>query len=122
MPNILQALDDYITKSAQNRCIWLLNEIKGVTHKFNTKQHVIVSLLDARVNYYNCHQSQNQSNAEYLALFTSNVQVLEYYKASVGESYLLANDGGGTNTIAQRTKTMRDSSIAMLFIRNSDAR
>jgi hypothetical protein len=117
MRNKLRALDDFVSENQKNNCIWLLKEIKGVTHKFDTKRHVVMSLLDARVAFYNCHQTQNQTNADYLATFQSNVQVLEYYKATVGENYIHAD---ASKSVTERTKIMRDSTIAIMFIRNSD--
>jgi Zinc knuckle len=119
MRNKLRALDDFVSENQKNNCIWLLKEIKGVTHKFDTKRHVVMSLLDARVAFYNCHQTQNQTNADYLATFQSNVHVLEYYKATVGENYIHAD---ASKSVTERTKIMRDSTIAIMFIRNSDPR
>jgi hypothetical protein len=79
MRNKLRALDDFNEENKNNNCIWLLNEIKGVTHQFDTKRNMYLSLLDARIAYFTCRQAANQTNADYLAVFSANVQVLEYY-------------------------------------------
>jgi hypothetical protein len=118
----IRALDDFPTQNPINNCIWLLREIKGVTHQFDTKRNVFLSLLDARIVYYTCKQGPNQSNADYLEIFSANVEVLEYYKASVGESYLLIDDVNGTRTVAQRTALARNATIAMSFLRGADSR
>jgi hypothetical protein len=83
MRNKLRALDDYELKCATNNCVWILKEIKGFNHQFDTKRNIFLSLLDACISYFNCRQTEHQSNAEYLAVFTFNVQVLEYYKANI---------------------------------------
>jgi hypothetical protein len=40
MRNKLRALDEFTEENKNNNCIWLLNEIKGVTHQFDTKRRV----------------------------------------------------------------------------------
>jgi Reverse transcriptase (RNA-dependent DNA polymerase)/Zinc knuckle len=78
--------------------------------------------LDARIAYYTCNQAPNQSDFEYLAVFRANVEVLEYYKANIGESYLLIDDAGATLTTQERTELARGRTIAMAFLRGSDPR
>jgi hypothetical protein len=58
--------------------MWLLAEIKGVTYQFDTKRNMFLSLLDARIAFHTCKQALNQSTADYLEIFTSNVKVSEY--------------------------------------------
>jgi hypothetical protein len=120
MSNKLYALDEYESKCSANDCVWILKEIKGVTHQFDNKRNMFLSLLDAHTAYYNCRQTQHQSNAEYLAIFTGNVQVLEYYKANVSESYLLVQDPTGTLKIDGWKKIARDCTIAMAFLKGAD--
>jgi hypothetical protein len=50
------------------------------------------------------------------------VEVLEYYKANIGESYLLIDDAGATLTTQERTELARGRTIAMAFLRGSDPR
>jgi Zinc knuckle len=102
--------------------VWLLKQIKAISHQFDTKQYMYLSLLDARAAYINCRQGLNQTDAEYFELFTANVQVLEYFKANVGEVYTLADDPTGRLTEAARKKLVRDRSIAAAFLRGADPR
>jgi Zinc knuckle len=118
----IRALSDFSTRNRANDCIWLLNEIKGVTHQFNTKRRIFLSLLDARRAYFTCRHAQNQTNADYLEVFRSNVEVLEYYKATVGESYELIENIGGNMTVAERTAVAQGCTIAMAFLCGSDPR
>jgi hypothetical protein len=122
MRNKIRALDDYDTESLKNNCIWLLKEINGVAHQFDTSRNTYLSLIDARAEFYNLRQGASQSNASYLAVFTSNVQVLDYYKASFSESYLLVDDKFGTLSVEDRTKSTRDKTLAIVFLRGSDPR
>jgi hypothetical protein len=115
----IRSLSDFALENRLNNCIWLLGEIKGVTHQFDTKRNVFLSLLDARIAYYTCKQTQNQTNAAYLEVFTFHVQVLEYYKANVGESYLLVGSSNGTFSTLERTQMARGCTIAMAFVRGA---
>jgi hypothetical protein len=101
-----------------------LNEINGITHQFDTKQSIILSLIEARAAFINCKQGPTQSNAEYLAVFTANVQVLEHYKAVVGEgeSYMTSSNPLLKLTAKEREQMTRDRTIGMAFLRNSDQR
>jgi Zinc knuckle len=108
------------TFNMDNDVVGLLNEIKGVTHQFDTKRNLYLSVHRARKAYYTCVQTQHQTDAEYLAVFTANIQVLEYYKAPVGESYKMAGGDKDTQTIEIRAKVARDASIAMAFLDGAD--
>jgi hypothetical protein len=114
----IRALSDLTTKNPKKNYVWLLSEIKGVTHQFDTKRNVFLSLLDARIAYYTCKQGQNQSNTDYLEIFSANVQVLEYYKASIGESFNLVPASLETETV--QTQSARGQTIAMAFLRGAD--
>jgi hypothetical protein len=118
----IRALSQFTVENRLNNCIWLLGEIKGVTHQFDTKRNMYLSLLDARIAYFTCKQTQNQTNADYLEVFTSHVQVLEYYKANIGESYLLVDSANGTYNTVERTQMARGLTIAMAFLRGADPR
>jgi hypothetical protein len=80
---------------------------------------MFLSLLYAQIAYYTCRQTNQQTNAQDLALFTANVQVLEYYKAAVSESYLLI-DGDNGATVEARKKVALDRTIAMAFWKGAD--
>jgi hypothetical protein len=83
---------------------------------------MFLSLLDARIAYYNCRQTAHQSNAQYLALFTANIQVLEYYKATISESHLLIDDDCGLLDVDTCQRIARDRTIAMAFLKGADPR
>jgi Zinc knuckle len=81
-----------------------------------------LSLLDARIAYFSCKQTQHQSDAEYLEVFRANVEVLEYYKANISESHLLIDNTDGTLSEAECKKLARGCTIAMAFLRGADQR
>jgi hypothetical protein len=116
------ALSDFSTENRANNCVWLLGEIKGVTHQFDTKRNIFLSLLDARIAYFSCKQTQQQTDTEYLEVFRANVEVLEYYKANISESHLLVDNLGGTLTEVECKKIARGCTIAMAFLRGADPR
>jgi hypothetical protein len=118
----IRALTDFSVENRANNCVWLLGEIKGVTHQFDTKRNIFLSLLDARIAYFTCKQLQQQTDAEYLEIFRANVEVLEYYKADISESHLLIDNSDNKLTDVERKKIARGCTIAMAFLRGSDPR
>jgi hypothetical protein len=85
MQSKLESLDKYKVRSTDCDCVWLLNEIQGITHCFEGTHNVFISLDDnAWCNYYSYHQGAQQSLHEYLKEYQSLVQVLEHYGAAIG--------------------------------------
>jgi hypothetical protein len=84
MQSKLESLDEYSERSTDCDCIWLLQEIQGITHQFEGTRHVYISLDDAWENLYTYRQGAHQSLHEYLKEWQSLVQVLEHYGASIG--------------------------------------
>jgi len=85
MQSKLQSLEEYDTRSDAHDCVWILQEIKGVTHKFEGTRYICVSLHDARQNFYNCKQEYKQSLRDYLGHYRSLVEVQDHYGASIDE-------------------------------------
>lgn len=54
-------------KWSKHDCAWLLQQIRAVTLQFDNKKDAFMSLLDARANFLNGKQGENQSTDEYLA-------------------------------------------------------
>jgi hypothetical protein len=84
MQSKLRSLNNYESKSNGCDCIWLLKEIRGITHRFEGTRNIFISLGDAWSNYYGYKQSNDQTLHEYLKDFQSLVQVLEHYGAVMG--------------------------------------
>jgi hypothetical protein len=84
MQSKLESLEDYNTKSIACDCVWLLQEIQGITHRFEGTRNVFISLDDAWSSYYAYRQGHNQTLHEYLKEFQALVQVLEHYGAALG--------------------------------------
>jgi hypothetical protein len=84
MQSKLESLDYYDMKSTACDCVWLLQEIQGITHRFEGTRNVFISLDDAWSSYYAYMQGHNQTLHEYLKDFQSLVQVLEHYGAALG--------------------------------------
>eukprot|EP00979_Chaetoceros_neogracilis_P007263 scaffold1521_cov271-Chaetoceros_neogracile.AAC.71 len=86
MQSKLQSLDEYAErKTACDCCSWIVKEIKGITHKFEGTRYVFLSINEAKTNFYTNKQKNTEILTEYLECFKALVEVLEYYKASIGE-------------------------------------
>jgi hypothetical protein len=59
MQSKLKSLDHYDTKSIKCDCVWLLQEIEGITHRFEGTRNVFISLDDAWESYYAYRQGHN---------------------------------------------------------------
>jgi hypothetical protein len=94
MKNKLQSLGSYDMKSNKFDCVWILNEIKAVTLRFEGTRYIFLSIDDARTEYYSYTQPNTQSLADYLRHFQSLVDVLEHYDASVGEDKAFLDKAG----------------------------
>jgi hypothetical protein len=120
----LRAVKDFSTHSADNDCSWILKEIKGVTHQFDTTRDVFMSLLEARIAFYTCKQENNQSLDEYLDTFSAHVDVLEYYGADVSERFDLipaASSGKAVDDDTRKAQA-RGRTLAMALLRGADRR
>ena len=116
-----RALDEYADKTKGDDVVWLLNQIRGVMHQFDTKQNSFFSTHDARSALMNCTQAPTQSNADYMDQFRAFVEVLEYIGATVSESpSLLPRALFATQPATVQTKAAHDYTLAALFLRNSD--
>ena len=82
----IRSLDKYIEYTEKDDCVWLLQQIKGVMHQFDTKQDGFIAALAARSALMNYKQESDQTNADYFDQFKAHVDVLEYYGAKVAES------------------------------------
>jgi hypothetical protein len=60
MQSKLESLEDYNTKSIACDCVWLLQEIQGITHRFEGTRNVFISLDDAWSSYYAYRQGHNK--------------------------------------------------------------
>jgi Reverse transcriptase (RNA-dependent DNA polymerase)/Zinc knuckle len=130
----LESLDNYAMHSGSCNCIWLLNEIKGITHQFESTRIAFVSLDAAWVSYYKYNQGPDQSLHDYLKDYQSMVEVLEHYGAVIGtagpylalvkERVRLAAPQGTTATqLEERERTAAKlQSIAVSFMTRSDQR
>ena len=79
MQSKLQSLDEYDARSEAHDCAWILQEIKGVTHKFEGTRYICMSLHDAIQHFYNCKQEPKQSLHDYLGHYRTVVEVLDHY-------------------------------------------
>jgi hypothetical protein len=105
MQSKLESLDEFTERSTDCDCVWLLQEIQGITHRFEGNRHVFISMDDAWEAYYGFHQGSLTLH-EYLKEFQSIVQVLEHYGAAIGA------DGPYIKAIKEKLKATLPSSIS----------
>ena len=43
----IKSINEYKTKSSENNCAWLLQQVRAVTLQFDSKHNLFLSLLDA---------------------------------------------------------------------------
>jgi hypothetical protein len=84
MQSKVESLNGFIDKSYACDCVWLLAEIRGITHKFEGTRNVFISLDDAWTSYYGYSQGHLQTVHDYLKEFQGLVQVLDHYGAAIG--------------------------------------
>ena len=121
MQTKLKALTDYLKETEADNCAWLLNQIKGAIHQFNTEEYIYFSLTEAREAYMNCRQAPGQSDADYYAVFNTVVDVLEYFEANVAENDKLVLDTKEkAYSATERRSISRDRTLAAVFLKHSD--
>jgi hypothetical protein len=84
MQSKVESLDEFEAKSGDCDCVWLLEEIQGIMHRFEGTRNVFISLDDAWSSYYSCRQGNKQTLHDYLKEYQGWVQVLEHYGAALG--------------------------------------
>jgi hypothetical protein len=135
MQSKLQSLDDFEERNDECDCAWIINEIKGITHKFEGTRYVFLSVADARLNFYQYKQDQQQPLHEYLKNFRSLLEVLEHYGATVGEDecflksledYPESDEPTDPKLLPAWTKKRatdaRNRTVAILFLKGADRR
>jgi len=122
----LESLTMYQERRDGTDCRWLINEIQGITHRFEGTRYVYLSLDDAWTEYYNMRQGGNQTLHEYLEDFRARIEVLEHYGASIGADQAFIDEvkarrQGGAATdeesslnILRRAATDEESSLNIL--------
>jgi hypothetical protein len=133
MHSKLESLENYeANKSDECDCIWLIQEIQDLTHRFEGTRYAFISLDDAGSDYYSFHQGQHQTLDEYLKDLQTRVQVLEYYGAVFGadgphqvlvmaqvredSAYVLT----AGKYVEQAVEAARKKSIAISFLKRAD--
>jgi hypothetical protein len=111
-------------------CIWLLKEIRGITHRFEGTRNIFISLDNAWSNYYRYKQTLH----EYLIDFQSLVQVLKHYGAvmgtvgpyidSVKEAVKASAPAGisATDLLTRAVAAAKQKAITIAFLKRADRR
>ena len=94
MKNKLQSLDEYDYRSDLHDCAWILQEIKGITLRFEGTRYIFLSIDNARTVYYGYVQPRSQSLADYLRYLQSLIDVMDHDGAHIGEDEVFLEKAG----------------------------
>jgi hypothetical protein len=61
----IESVSGYDSAKSTSDCVWLVNNLRNVCHKFETTEYRINALLDAKAAIVNYRQGQYQSNSDY---------------------------------------------------------
>jgi hypothetical protein len=86
MQSKLESIADYDLKSVDCDCCWLLKETQGITHCFEGKRNVFISLDNAWSDCYSFRQGRNKDPHEHLKEQQALVQVLDRHGAAIGSA------------------------------------
>jgi hypothetical protein len=103
----LTSFDDFKTKSHDSDCIWILKEIKGITHGLEGQRYIYLSLDDTRTSYYAYTQGPNDTIAIYLEHLRPSLKCWNTTAAPLAKI---------------RDKTARDRTLALAFLKRADRR
>jgi hypothetical protein len=115
----IKSLNGYAERTAENDCLWLLNQVRAGTLQFDEKQNGFISLLDARTSFLTCKQTQKQSSDDYLETLKGWADTIEYHGGSVAENHELipaTAENGAARNVEERRAIARDRTLAIALI------
>lgn len=86
MQSKLESLAEPDLKSIDCDCCWLSKETQGITHRFEGKRNVFISLDDAWSDCCSFRQGRNQDLHEHLKEHQALVQALNHCGAAIGSA------------------------------------
>ena len=102
MQTRLKTIDDFNNISEKRNCLSLLNEIQGITYKFETQRYPYEALFDILLSFYQQRQHRHQSNSEYHTRFKNLVNVIEHYGGELGKDPMLIKEVLNRNNTTSR--------------------
>lgn len=118
----LEANDLYLTSRTAGDCVWLLNQIRAVTSKFDVMHYTHDALHTATCWFYNLHQG-NRSTADYYTAYKDALLTLTLNHAWSLPPLLQNTDPqllGATDHDTQQN--IRACQLACGFVLNADNR
>ena len=119
----IKNIDEYKTKSSDNDCTWLLQQIRVVTLQFDSKRNPFLSLLDAWSSFLLYKQGQHQTNDSYLATMHGWVETIKSYGGTMAENVALIpkiDKDGNERDEATQAMLARDKTLAVALIHGAD--
>ena len=113
----------YAQRTEANDCFWLLNQVRAVTLQFDETKYAFISSMDARANFLNCRQGQDESAEDYLEKVRAWASAIEHHGGTVSESHTLippTDASGKLRSIEERKRLAMDHTLAAAVIRGAD--
>ena len=84
MQSKLESTAEFAVQNTACDCIWILNEIQTITHRFEGTRIIFDSLDAAWAAYFSLRQGPEQSLHDWHKDFLTTVRILEHYGAVIG--------------------------------------
>ena len=115
-------------------CLAMLEEIKCISYKFETRGYIYTSLHEAKTAFFKVFQYKSESDNEYLTRFRAIVGIIEHYKGNIGDDTVLVHTeikrGGinvnvdthipGNSIYDSHIEAAKDRTLALAFIQGAD--
>jgi hypothetical protein len=101
MKDKLKSLDSFKVETKKNNCLWLLQQIRSITLRFDEKHNGFISIMDAQRGFLNCKQHMGQSPASYRDDLRAWAVTLTQQGGSIAANHRLipAKDAEGRQTL-----------------------
>ena len=88
----LRGSPNFITIQQDQDLVGLLNNIKGLSYKFDKTKYSCQALADLNIKIYKFYQLKDISTADYYEQFNSLISVLKHYGGKMGNHAMLIQE------------------------------
>ena len=93
----MKSISGFIQFYEDRECLTLLQEIKGVSFKFEAQRYPPLALFEVKATFFRYHQHRGLSNTEYLDKFKALYEVIEHFGGIIGHDPMLIRDEARIN-------------------------
>jgi len=118
MQTKIKLVKDYETKTDDNDCLWLLQQIKAITMNYENKKNPMMSKLEAKEQFYACKHDQNKSPEDYMHKLKVWAEVVKHCGGDIAGNWKNILEDFGTQE--DREDAALDYTLAMAYIKGID--